>query len=88
MFHNNIRILGKVCGVFFREGAKEKANEFDITGYIKNLSDRSVYVEIEGESENLKKFINWCHKGPDAAEVEKVEVEEGSLENFKQFIVK
>ena len=87
MQHFNLKILGKVQGVFFREGAREKANEFNITGFIKNLSDGTVYAEVEGKLDDLEKFIEWCHKGPEGAKIEKVKVEEEGLENFNEFRV-
>lgn len=88
MVHNNIRIFGKVQGVFFREGAQEKAEKLIIKGWIKNLSDGSVYIEAEGKPENLEKFIDWCHKGSGDAKVDRVEVEEGNMKNFTGFEVK
>lgn len=87
MQHLNIRVYGLVQGVFFRASAKEEAIKLDLTGFAKNQSDGSVYIETEGEENNLNKFVKWCHQGPSMAEVEKVEVFEDSLKNFSQFVV-
>lgn len=87
MQHLNIKIYGLVQGVFFRASAKEQADKLGLTGFAKNMPDGSVYIEAEGEKENLDKFIKWCHLGPMLARVEKVEVSEGSLKNFTDFTI-
>ena len=56
--HTNLKIYGRVQGVFFRYTAKEKADEFAVTGFARNEEDGSVYIEAEGEEENLDKFIS------------------------------
>jgi len=55
--HYNIKIKGKVHGVSYRFNAQAKAHEFDLTGFVKNLPDGSVYTEVEGKEENINKFI-------------------------------
>jgi acylphosphatase len=85
--HFNIRVSGKVQGVFFRASTKEKANELEIKGFVRNEPDDSVYIEAEGEAENLKQFINWCHKGPEFARVDRCEVKEGLLIGYHNFII-
>ncbi len=85
MQHLNITVFGLVQGVFFRASAKEQADKLNLSGFAKNMPDGSVYIEAEGEKENLDKFIIWCNKGPMLARVEKVEVSETTLKNFTEF---
>ena len=85
--HFNIRVYGMVQGVFFRESARTHAHALDINGFARNESDGSVYIEVEGEEENLKQFVEWCHRGPERADVMRVEVEESELENLPPFEV-
>lgn len=85
--HFNIHIYGLVQEVFFRATAKEQAEKFGISGFAKNQSDGSVYIEAEGEENQLNKFVKWCNIGPSMAEVEKVVVNEGKLQNFSTFEV-
>lgn len=85
--HLNIKIYGFVQGIFFRATAKEQAESLGIYGFAENKNDRSVYIEVEGEEEKLKLFLAWCHKGPVAAKVEKVEISEAHMKNFSQFSV-
>lgn len=83
--HINIKIYGLVQGVFFRVSAKEQADKLDIKGFAKNEKDGTVYIEAEGNKENLDKFLAWCQAGPNLAQVEKVEITEGPLKNFSNF---
>lgn len=83
--HLNIKISGRVQGVFFRNFAKEKAEQLRITGFAQNEPDGSLYLEIEGGEDNLEKFVEWCGDGPDLARIEKVEITEGTLKNFQEF---
>ena len=85
MKHLNITIRGKVQGVSFRVTTKAVANQLGITGFIKNQIDGSVYAEAEGEDFELDNFVDWCHEGPEGAQVEKVEVTQGELQNYRNF---
>jgi acylphosphatase len=71
--HLQVKIFGKVQGVSFRYYGREKARELGLKGFVRNEPDGTAYFEVEGEEENLKKFLEWCRKGPDTAYVEKVE---------------
>jgi acylphosphatase len=86
--HLNIRIFGQVQGVFFRDSAREKAEELGIAGFARNEPDGSVYIEAEGREGDLEQFLNWAKSGPDWAKVEKVESLPGGLKNFSSFVVK
>lgn len=70
-----IKVYGKVQGVFFRESAREEALKLGLGGFARNEGDGAVYIEAEGGDENLKKFVDWCRKGPELAQVENIEVE-------------
>jgi len=84
--HLKIKIFGRVQGVFFRYEALKKAKELNIKGFVKNENDGSLYLEAEGEKENLKKFLKWCRRGPILARVEKIQFEfNKEIKNFSEF---
>ena len=85
--HFSIRLSGKVQGVFFRAFVKEKAEELDIAGFVRNESNGDVYVEAEGEADVLETFVNWCKQGPRLAIVTSCEVTPGELKNFREFMI-
>ena len=68
-------IEGRVQGVFFRASTKDQADALGLNGWVRNLPDGSVEIRAEGLKENLKEFINWCHKGPPNAVVSNIELE-------------
>ncbi len=83
--HLNIKIYGAVQGVFFRTNAKKEAENLSIAGFVRNERDGTVYIEAEGEEKSLDEFLKWCRKGPDSAQVEKIEVETEPVKNFSEF---
>jgi acylphosphatase len=85
--HYNIRVRGKVQGVFYRASARSHALALEVNGFAQNQHDGSVYIEAEGAEENLKQFVEWCRRGPDRALVTEVLVEEGPLNHFTSFEV-
>jgi len=85
MKHLNIKIYGKVQGVFYRATAKAVADQLGVKGFVKNEKDGSVYVEAEGDDFSLGEFLEFCHKGSDRAIVEKIETTEAELKNYRNF---
>ena len=70
-----IKVFGDVQGVNFRHEAKQQADELGLKGYACNLADGSVYIEAEGEDEDIERIRGWCYTGPAIAKVFKTEVE-------------
>ena len=87
MKHINIKVTGKVQGVFFRVSTKAVADQMGIKGVVKNEKDGSVYIEAEGDETLLSMFLEWCNEGPEKAVVENVAVEDGELKNYRNFEV-
>lgn len=83
-----LKIHGRVQGVFYRDGARRRANKLGITGFAKNESDGTVRIVAEGEEESLKKIIKWCYNGPIFAKVIVVDVEwKQASGEFKKFSI-
>jgi acylphosphatase len=80
-----IHATGQVQGVGFRWSTEREARIRDITGFVKNLSDGSVYIEVEGSREQLKAFVEWCKKGPGFGLVEAVTVDVFPPVNYIDF---
>jgi acylphosphatase len=74
--HINIKISGWVLGVGFRYCAYEKFVELGLAGKAENTQDRGVLLDVEGSEEKLAVLLEWCHKGPLGAKVERVDVTE------------
>ena len=85
MKHLNIRVFGKVQGVAYRITAKLVADQLGVKGFVKNEADGTVYIEAEADDFELELFLEFCNKGSDKAEVEKVETAEAPLKNYRNF---
>jgi acylphosphatase len=85
-FH--IHVYGRVQHKGFRFVAMQKAYQHGIRGYIQNRKDGSLYIEAEGEEEELKRFLEWCNKGPMGSTVEEVTYDEGEIKDYTSFDIK
>jgi acylphosphatase len=67
-------VRGRVQGVAFRAATLDEARRIGgLSGWVKNLPDRSVEVLAEGERAGVEALLSWCRHGPPAARVEGVE---------------
>lgn len=87
MKHLNVTIRGKVQGVYFRMTTKSVADVLGVKGFILNQRDGSVYMEAEADAFGLDSLLDFCKEGPEDAEVESIDVEEGEMKGFKDFAV-
>ena len=87
MKHLNITIKGKVQGVFYRASTKAVADQLGVRGTIKNEANGDVFIEAEADNATLEMFLDWCHEGPQDAQVTAVESNEGDLKNYRNFEV-
>lgn len=67
-------ISGDVQGVGFRSWALREAKYLGLTGWAKNREDNAVEIVAEGEKGKLDELVALCHKGPEVAWVEHVDV--------------
>lgn len=83
------KIHGHVQGVGFRFEAAQRARELGLVGFVRNERDRTVYVEAQGMSEQLREFEHWLERhGSAGAKVTRVEKNySANLKNFGSFKV-
>ena len=74
MVEGHIKITGKVQGVFFRQSTKEKAMSLGVCGWVKNCSDGSVEVLIQGDASVMDQMMDWLFIGPEMAQVREVKI--------------
>jgi acylphosphatase len=68
-----MRIHGRVQGVFFRAETRSAARALGVTGVVRNEPDGTVRVIAEGPEDVLRQLKAFCHKGPPSAVVHDVE---------------
>ncbi len=62
-------VSGRVQGVYFRASSQQKAIDYGLSGYAKNLADGDVELMLCGEEKNVEKMLVWLKDGPEQAEV-------------------
>ena len=84
---SRLRVIyfGRVQGVGFRYTTASIARRFPVTGYIKNLSDRTVELVIDGYPDDLKAFQKEIF-ATFSRNIEQIDCEELALEGaFSSF---
>ncbi|AAO91484.2 acylphosphatase [Coxiella burnetii] len=84
----HVTVSGKVQGVFFRESVRKKAEELQLTGWVKNLSHGDVELVACGERDSIMILTEWLWEGPPQAAVSNVNWEEIVVEDYSDFRVR
>jgi acylphosphatase len=69
-----VRVKGRVQGVFFRAAAQREAKRLGLTGWVRHRTDNSLEILAEGEEGGIKDLIVWSQNGPSAARVDNIDV--------------
>jgi acylphosphatase len=69
-------VRGRVQGVWFRGWTVDVATGLGLDGWVRNRRDGSVEILASGPEEAVAALVERCRKGPPAARVEGVDVEE------------
>jgi len=87
--HFNIKVEGRVQGVFFRVSTQKEALRLGLKGFVRNEYDGSVYIEVEGEQRKIDQLLQWIRLGgPPRGEVFNYECNEGEYREFKSFEIR
>lgn len=79
-------IHGRVQGVGYRAYMGMEANRLGVTGWVRNRANGTVEATIHGGPEEISKVLDWAQRGPPAAHVTSIDVNEasGEYERFEQ----
>lgn len=69
MVQYEIKVSGRVQGVWFRYFVQQRATELGIKGWVKNTSDGKVVAMAQGEEKDMKTFFEHLQVGPPMAKV-------------------
>lgn len=77
-------IHGRVQGVFFRDTMCREAHNLSVTGWVRNRSDGTVEAAVQGEPAAVDAIVRWSQRGPQHAQVVRVDImpDEGSYTGF------
>jgi acylphosphatase len=86
IFRLHTVIEGRVQGVGFRYFVLNKANQLDITGWVRNTPDGNVEVVAEGHRVELDELLSALRSGPRSAFVSRMkenwDTPNGEFHNF------
>jgi acylphosphatase len=70
----NVKIRGRVQGVFFRETVRRIATRYDVHGFVRNVGYDAVEIDAEAEPRVLNEFIEHVLANPPfAAQIERID---------------
>ena len=69
-------MTGRVQGVSYRASTARAARDLGLAGWVRNVNDGSVELEVEGHPDAVAKLLAWCQRGPAGASVASVVVDE------------
>ncbi|MDD3066734.1 MAG: acylphosphatase [Candidatus Gracilibacteria bacterium] len=67
-----LKITGKVQGVWYRDHTRKEALRLGLRGFARNEADGSVIVIAVGSKEKLQQLRKWCETGSPKSEVNSV----------------
>ncbi len=88
MQHLDIKVSGRVQGVFFRASTLEQAEKLGIRGWVSNHADGSVRIAAEADAEAMQQFLIWLQHGPENARVDDLAISPGEPEYFDAFSIR
>ncbi len=69
------RAHGRVQGVGFRFFVQQTAKEMGLTGWVKNMPDGTVTMEVQGDIEEIDAFAKRIKKGGGFIRVDRLDME-------------
>lgn len=82
-----VRVGGRVQGVWFRAAARDEARRRGVDGWVRNLPDGRVEAVFEGEESPVEEMLAWCRVGPPGARVDAVETSRGPATGLAGFTI-
>jgi acylphosphatase len=83
-----VLISGRVQGVFFRDTCRRLAEQNGVAGWVRNLPDGRVEAVFEGPAENVRRLVDWAHRGPRLTVVDEVAVHPEPPEGLASFLIR
>ena len=87
MIRRRVVVHGHVQGVFFRDSTRRLAEREGVAGWVRNRTDGAVEAVFEGEPAAVKRLVRFARKGPQGAQVERVDVAQEEPEGLRGFVV-
>lgn len=88
LVRRHARVTGRVQGVSFRYHTTRQAHRLGVTGWVRNLPDGAVELEVQGPAGAVGELLSWVEDGPPDARVVRVVVDDAdAVEGERDFVV-
>lgn len=77
-------VTGRVQGVYYRYFTQQVARELDLVGWVRNLPDGSVEIQVAADRGKLDQFRRRLREGPPIARVDEIIEETLPEETLRQ----
>ena len=78
-------VSGQVQGVFYRNWTVAEARALGLAGWVRNLRSGEVEILAQGPEQAIEALDGRCRRGPPAAQVDEVRIEEADEEPLGTF---
>jgi acylphosphatase len=84
-----ILIEGRIQGMNFRYNTQHQATKLELVGFVRNLSDGRIEIDVQGEQEKVDKLLAWCQEEPHSSHIKSIlfRYDEPS-ERYSDFVVR
>ena len=80
----HLTVHGRVQGIGFRESMIQFAAERGATGWVRNRYDGTVEAVVRGGAQACEAVVQWAHRGPALARVDRVAIRPATAEESAQ----
>ena len=74
----DVRVHGTVQGVYYRTAARAEGVRLGLRGWVRNVSDGTVTLRLQGNPAAVDVMLGWCRVGPPAARVDWLDVSDAA----------
>lgn len=85
---SHVLVEGRVQRVWFRESARQVAEELGVSGWVRNLGDGRVEFVFEGSEDKVAEAVAWARRGPEHAVVTGIDITEETPQGLTGFAIR
>jgi acylphosphatase len=78
-------VYGRVQGVGFRAFIYKQARNLLLKGYVKNMSNGTVQIVLQGPEKQINQLVELAKDGPSLSNVTNIKITEEDMETFTDF---
>jgi acylphosphatase len=67
-----ILIEGRLQRMNFRLQTQQQAQELELVGFIRNLSDGRIEIEVQGEEDKIEELLQWFQQEPYSSQIRSI----------------